>query len=287
MRMGKFFGKIVPIVAMAFAAGVSGCDNIKMNINGSDFDGKPLAEIDLSGSAPTEVALMGPDIVTITEGSKFAITVSGTDAAKDRMRFNLDGDNIAIGRAKGDWKDGDNATVKLVLPSVKELVLAGSGTITSESLDGEAEINVLGSGRVDVAKVAASKLEINIAGSGSLKASGTADELDMSIMGSGNSDLSGLKVGNADVNVMGSGDAQFASDGKVDASIMGSGSITVRGSATCEVSSMGSGTLRCEAGESRSAAEAAPAVTETPEAGEAPDAPESPNAPDAPEAPDA
>ncbi|WJY19576.1 DUF2807 domain-containing protein [Alteriqipengyuania flavescens] len=157
---------------MAFAAGVSGCDNIKMNINGSDFDGKPLAEIDLSGPAPTEVALMGPDIVTITEGSEFAITVSGT--------------------------------------------------ITSESLDDEAEINVLGSGRVDVAKVAASKLEINIAGSGSLKASGTADKLEMSIMGSGNSDLSGLKVGNAGVNVMGSGDAQFASDGKVDASIMGS-----------------------------------------------------------------
>lgn len=281
MRFKKAFGKIVPVFAMAFAAGTSGCDNINVKVGGSDFDGKPLAELDLGGDAPSEVGLFGPDNVVVVDGSAFAVTVDGSDTAKDRMRFDRDGDSITIGRMDGKWSDSDKATVRITLPKTSGLTLAGSGRLSSESLTGTADINVLGSGTLKIDRVAAEELDVAVAGSGSLTASGTADTLDLSIMGSGNSDMSGLEVTTADVSVMGSGNASFASDGTVDASIMGSGSITVKGRATCEVSSMGSGKLRCEARTTEKTTAKPDASSEAPPA--TPDAPTSPDVPDTPD----
>ncbi len=43
---------LAPLAALAGAALVTGCDN--MNIHIGDDDGVPLAELDMSGAAPTE-----------------------------------------------------------------------------------------------------------------------------------------------------------------------------------------------------------------------------------------
>lgn len=245
MRFKHVLKAIGPVVALAIAGGLAaGCDDADVRVNGKE--GVPLADLDLSGEAPSEVVLLGPDIVDIRDGETLSVEVEGSDEAKARMRFVLEDGSLGILRKKSTWKDDEVATVIVTMPAPAKLTLAGSGTMTAASVSDRPEINVLGSGTLDLPSVAAARMSVNIAGSGILKAAGTAEQLDLNVLGSGAAAMRRLKVERADVNVAGSGDAAFSSDGEVKANIMGSGDVTVRGGARCKVKSFGSGSLVCE-----------------------------------------
>jgi hypothetical protein len=238
---------VAPVVALAIAGSLAGCDNADVRLNGKE--GVPLSELDMSGEAPSEVILLGPDTVDIRDGEKLAIQVEGSDEAMERMRFVLNDGSLGILRERSHWNDdAGKATVIVTMPAAAKLTLAGSGQMSAASVSDKPEINVLGSGTLNLPSVAAGKMEVNVAGSGTLTAAGSADSLELNVMGSGTANMAALKVGKADVNVAGSGDATFASDGDVNANIMGSGNVTVKGRARCKVKTMGSGSLVCENG---------------------------------------
>jgi len=244
----KVLRKFAPVAAIAMAAATGGCDRVNLNIGGGD--GVKLAELDMTGDAPTRVALASPDTVIIREGDTLAIDVEGDGDAADRMRFSLSDGTLGLMRTDGNWRGSQTAIVRVTMPMPTELTMAGSGKIEAPGLTGEAQITVAGSGTMEVARIDADRLDVNILGSGSTKGAGRTDRLDLNVAGSGSADLSRLEVGQAEVNVMGSGDASFASDGKVEANIMGSGDVTVYGRASCTVNAVGSGTLNCrDAGE--------------------------------------
>lgn len=270
----KVLKGVAPLAAMAAGAFLAGCNG---NITIGDSEGVPLADLDTSGAPPTKLVVAGPDNVVVSEGSSLDIDVSGDQEAVDALRFTLDDGSLGIMRDNNAGKRIGRATVRVTMPSLTAIVMAGSGGLEAETLSGEAEVTIAGSGSAKVARVDASQLDLTIAGSGVFEASGATDMLDLTIAGSGSGRMAGLRAGRADISVVGSGDAEFASDGKVDASIMGSGSITVHGNADCTVQAMGSGKLNCRGG----------TASEAPAAPEAPPAPESPDAPDAPDAPEA
>ena len=244
MNFGRFFKTVGPVLAMAAAAGLAGCDGMNVKMGGKE--GVPLSELELSGETPTGVALFGPDIVRISEGADFTISVTGDAAAKDRMRFVLEEGSLGITRENEAWSNDGKATVSITMPAPKSLVVAGSGQIISDTLAEDAEVSIAGSGTLETPNVAVNSLEVSIAGSGEYKAAGTAESLELSIAGSGDGDMGGLKVSRADITIAGSGNAVFASDGEVAATIMGSGDVTVRGNARCTINSLGSGKLVCE-----------------------------------------
>ncbi len=251
MKAMRFDKILKGLAALAATAMVTGC-NVSMNVG--DFDGVPLAELDMSGEAPTSVALGGPDTLIVTKGEAFTIEVEGDEEARDLLRFNLDDDTLSVGRANNSGSTNGTATVRVTMPSLKAIALGGSGVVEADELSGQTDIAVGGSGKVRVANVSADTLDLAIGGSGSVEASGTSRTLDLAIGGSGSAKMRGLKVDTADIAIGGSGNAQFSSDGTVDASIAGSGDVTVYGNATCTVSAFGSGTLRCEKGETEEAA---------------------------------
>lgn len=265
----KILKGVAPVVALLLASGCNG----NININGSD--GVPLAELDTAGKTPTEVVAAGPDDVVVTRGDTLTIDVSGDPEAVDALRFTLDDETLGIMR-DNDWKDIDGkATVRVTLPRLEKLVLAGSGRAEADVLDGDAEVTIAGSGTAHTANVDATALEVTIAGSGTYHAAGRAGSLELSIAGSGSAEMEGLKVDRAEVTIAGSGDAAFASDGTVEATIMGSGDVTVTGSARCTINAMGSGSLNCQAG-STAGGDAPPAAPVPPAAPEAPEAPQAP-----------
>lgn len=240
----KLIKGIAPIAAMALGAAVSGCD---MNININGEEGVPLSELDMSGDAPNQLVLAGPDRVILSDGSELAIEVEGDEKAADLVRFTLKDGTLGIMRANGEWGNVGTAIVRVTMPSPESITIAGSGTVDAESMEGDADITIAGSGTLNVAEVRGKKADVTLAGSGSMTAAGSADSLDLTVAGSGKADMAGLKTEKADVTIAGSGEASFASDGEVDASIMGSGIVRVIGRATCNVDSMGSGKLICEA----------------------------------------
>ncbi|MEZ5681048.1 MAG: head GIN domain-containing protein [Erythrobacter sp.] len=242
--LNKILKGLAPLAALAGAVMVSGCDGVNIQIG--DEEGVPLAELDMSGDAPTEIVLAGPDKVIVRDGSELDIDVTGDDEAVDALRFSIDDGTLAITREKNSWKDKGTATVTVTLPEVNEVVLAGSGDIEIEKMTRRAEVTIAGSGRAKVAELSAENFDMTIAGAGDFEAAGAVDRLDMTIAGSGRARMAGLKVERADISVAGSGDAEFSSDGKVEASIVGSGRVTVLGRADCTVSAVGSGKLNCK-----------------------------------------
>lgn len=239
--------KFLAGLAMAAAATLLTACNGDMNISTSS-DGVPLAELDYEGATPTGIALAGPDKVIVTSGESLAIEVEGDAEITEKLRFELDGDSLEIGR-EGNWRQSGIATIRVTMPTPTNVTVAGSGTIEIDRLGtgGEAEIAIAGSGNSKIGRIDADELDVTVAGAGSLEAAGRAKSLELSIAGSGDLDLRRVKVDSADISIAGSGDAVFASDGEVEASIMGSGTVEVIGNAKCSVSAMGSGELKCNA----------------------------------------
>ena len=244
MRLNRFLKTMGPLAALVAMGALAGCDKVHFNVG---EEGVPLAELDLGGTPPDSVALLGPDTVIVSEGADFTITVDGEGPVAERMRFKLDGGTLGILREGDNWsEEGGIATVRVTMPPPNSLSLAGSGTMVVAAVSDTPQANIAGSGTLELPNVAAGTMTVNIAGSGTLNAAGTADRLNLNVMGSGSAAMAGLKVESASVNIAGSGDATFSSDGSVDANIVGSGDVTVRGSARCKVNSVGSGSLVCE-----------------------------------------
>jgi Putative auto-transporter adhesin, head GIN domain len=245
MNFGPVLKAIAPILAVALAAGVSGCDGAKFTLNGEE--GKKLADLDLAGKAPSELVLLGPDEVEVTQGDSLAITVDGDPEAVEAMRFTLSDTSLGIlRRDESGSAENKRAVVHVTMPAPRELIMAGSGRIRADALAPGGKVVVAGSGSIEAASVSGERLEATLPGSGSFRAAGNVDKLELTILGSGSAHLDAVKAGQAKVTLAGSGGATFASDGEVEATIMGSGTVTVKGRARCKVSAMGSGTLVCE-----------------------------------------
>ncbi|MBD2843225.1 DUF2807 domain-containing protein [Erythrobacter sp. KMU-140] len=218
-------------------------------------DGVPLAELDMSGAAPSKLVLAGPDRVFITEASELAISVEGDTKAGEALRFDRDGDRLTIARDRNIFDGSGVAMVLVSMPAPSELGIAGSGQIEAESMASDsAEIEIAGSGDIKVGNIDADRLEVEIAGSGNVTAIGRAINVSIEIAGSGDVDFANLSADDASVEIAGSGDVELASDGTVSAEIAGSGDVTVYGSASCSVQSAGSGSLTCRPAETAAAA---------------------------------
>lgn len=247
MHFDRLFKTLAPVVALAAIGALTACKGGDLRFNGKE--GVPLADLDLTGPAPNEVVLLGPDTVLIEPGETLAVRVEGDPAAAGQLRFALGDGTLGILRDRDGAAPSGTATVHVTMPAPGKLVLAGSGRMRAAAVAPQAEVSIAGSGTLETPAIEARRLEVGLAGSGTYIASGTTDDLELSIAGSGSGNLAGLKAARAEINVAGSGDATFASDGAVDARIMGSGTVTVRGSARCTVKSMGSGKLVCERGD--------------------------------------
>jgi len=240
----KLIKQIAPVAAIALSAALAGCGDVDIDINGES--GVPLAELDMSGAAPTELVLAGPDKVIVSDGEKLDIDVSGDAKAIDLVRFTLKDGTLGVLREKGSWKDTGYAVVHVTMPAPKSITIAGSGSVEAARMAEDVDINIVGSGSLKVAELKASKADVTVAGSGGVSAAGSVDRLDLNIVGSGDADLADVQVESADITIAGAGNAAFSSDGKIDANILGSGTVRVIGRATCEVNSMGSGKVICE-----------------------------------------
>ena len=224
---------------------LAGCGDGVLTIDG--HSGVPLEQLAVTGKTIGEVTLLGPDTVHVVHGEKPSVTVAGDPRAVDALRFVLTDGKLGISRkANADVGTG-TAIVTVTTAAVDHLIMAGSGTISSDRLNGSSlGITIGGSGHIDVKDIAAGKLDVEVMGTGTVVGSGHADRLELSIAGTGTADLAGLKVDQAAIEVAGTGDGTVASDGKVTGSVVGTGTVTVHGKANCNVSVTGTGKVICQ-----------------------------------------
>jgi hypothetical protein len=213
---------------------------------GADAPGSVTRNYDLSGF--TGVTAAGPDRVIITRGDRFSVTATGSEDALGRLQIQVDGDDLTIGRRaiRISLSDQPAVTVRITMPQLSRLAMAGSGNASADAMAGDAaEISVAGASEVDVRNIEARSIELNGAGAGLIKAAGRASRVEVNIAGAGDVEAATLAAETAEVSTAGSGSVTLSVSRAAEVSTLGSGDITITGGARCDSNSMGSGTINC------------------------------------------
>lgn len=115
-----------------------------------------------------------------------------------------------------------------------------SGNFQSNNLN----LDVSGSGRIDIADIETTNLDADISGSGKIEIhNGTANKVNAKISGSGKIYLEDLEANNVETKTTGSGTTKVWATNNLDVRITGSGDVYYRGGASVTTSISGSGKL--------------------------------------------
>jgi len=189
----------------------------------------------------------GPFNVHVKINGTESLKISGNaDVIKDIETEVKDGKLSIKFKKEAEWKHHDSGKIdiEVTAKSLSSLINAGSGNI---KVDGEVsgdnvDVVLSGSGVITSA-VKSGKLHAVISGSGSIHLNGTADDSKIVISGSGDVIAKELKTGSAAVTISGSGNAYFAADKTISSVITGSGSVVYSGNATVKSKTAGSGSV--------------------------------------------
>jgi Putative auto-transporter adhesin, head GIN domain len=196
-----------------------------------------------------EVELAGSDNVRIIAGPAFSVKATGPEKTLERLKIEVEGNRLSIGRKKSftmGWNTDDTALVTVTMPLIKAASLAGSGDMAIDQVQTpEFEADLAGSGNLSIKSAQVEKLGVSIAGSGDVTLAGTTKTIDISIAGSGNVMAKDVSATDASISIAGSGNVDARASGEASISLAGSGDVTISGTSNCKTSKMGSGEVRC------------------------------------------
>ncbi|MBL7877102.1 MAG: DUF2807 domain-containing protein [Cyclobacteriaceae bacterium] len=238
----------------------------------------------------TKIAFRVPGKLYIKQGSVQKVELQGDKEVLSKIETEVNGGRLSIGRENRNWRmwdwDDDKITVYITVKDIEGISVSGSGDAVSEGVlkTGDLDLNVSGSGNLEIeadanglveanvsgsgnvyvkgncraleSKVSGSgnvriagniteRADVNVSGSGKIMASGTAREIRTTISGSGEVRAANLEVEKCDVRISGSGDVEINVKRELEATISGSGSVTYKGNPSQVNShSSGSGKVR-------------------------------------------
>jgi len=239
----------------------------------------------------TKIAFRVPGKLYLKQGPVQKVEIQGDKDIVSKIETEVNGGRLNIGRENDNWKmwdwdNDDKITVYITVKDIEGISVSGSGDLLSDGklkaadldlnvsgsgsmqIDVEAsglmEANVSGSGNLEVkgncrsldSKVSGSgkvifagtiveRADVSVSGSGKIIASGTAREIKTTISGSGEVQAANLEVEKCEVRISGSGDVEINVKSELDATISGSGSVSYKGNPSQVNShSSGSGKVR-------------------------------------------
>ena len=153
--------------------------------------------------------------------------------------LSVTGDDNLLAFFTSEVKDGT-----LYLAYAKDKSFQGKLPVYRVTVADLRDIQIRGSGDLQVASFDGAALSASIAGSGDMRLAGRTDDLTLSIAGSGNIDAAGLKAKRAQVSISGSGDATVNATDALDVRISGSGDLRYLGAPKLTQNVSGSGSVR-------------------------------------------
>lgn len=193
------------------------------------------------------IALGLPGRLELRSGSVDSVTVETDDNLQALVETRVEDGMLRIRPARRNL-DLRTRNLKIVVTArqIERLSLGGSGTIDADVLRGKRlDVDVGGSGKIQIARLDAETVAAKVAGSGDLRADGgTVRDLSVSIGGSGSVDLGKVATDTARVSIAGSGDVTVWAKNDLRANIAGSGDVGYYGDPTVSRSVAGSGEVR-------------------------------------------
>jgi Putative auto-transporter adhesin, head GIN domain len=237
----------------------------------------------------TKISFRVPGKLVLRQGSPQKVELEGDKETLSKIETEVKGDRLSIGneeRWNWGWNNNERIMVYITVRDITAVSVSGSGELITEgrvtttaldlnvsgsgslqidaTVSGDMEANVSGSGRIEVkascqnlssdisgsgkinaAITASNQVDVDISGSGKMEASGSAKEIKTEISGSGKVYASGLEVDKCNVRISGSGDVEINVKSELDANISGSGTVSYKGSPShVNGNSSGSGKVR-------------------------------------------
>jgi len=131
-------------------------------------------------------------------------------------------------------------------PTANHFRISGSGKIVSTGAlnPSNMELDISGSGNIEISELQTGVIDATISGSGDIKInSGSATEEKLRISGSGDIDLANVLAGSANTTTSGSGDIRLHAANQLTVKISGSGSVYYKGTPVINTNISGSGKL--------------------------------------------
>lgn len=218
---------------------------------GNSEEARTTAQREFDVTSFDRVMLAGSQNVVVSVGTAPSVRAEGDAEAMERLTIEVEDGQLRIGsRRSSTWGwtggRGRGVTVHVTVPSLKAALIAGSGDMRIDRVEGPRfDAAIAGSGDLEVAGVQVEQARFSVTGSGNMRATGRAASTAVSIAGSGDIDVAGVDSGEAEVRVMGSGDVKVRATRTASVTVMGSGDVDVTGGARCTTTKRGSGDVRC------------------------------------------
>lgn len=230
------------LLIMALGAGIlfSSCKKVVA-------DGPMVTETrNVSGFNGIDLRMAGD--VYFRQAPEYKVEVRAQDEIQDVLDTYVSNGKLVI-KFENDVKVRihDGVTVTVTGPEFRSLRVSGSGDIYGQGPMSvpEMEMDISGSGDIELAGLTTEKLDANISGSGDIKvAQGSATDEKLRISGSGGISLAGVAAKTATTRTSGSGDIRVQVSDRLDVTISGSGSVIYSGNPVLNVSIGGSGKVR-------------------------------------------
>ena len=178
-------------------------------------------------SGISNVSLSGSGQVLIEQGDSESLTVTTDDNLLQYIKTEVHGNQLDLGFT-------DPLTN---LQPTNDIMF----TLKVKKLEG---LEISGSGKADVKRLAQDRLQVRISGSGDVSGQGAAQDLELRISGSGSYRGQDIKSQRAMVGVSGSGNAVVSASDTLKADVSGSGTIEYLGDPQVSQNISGSGSVR-------------------------------------------
>ena len=202
--------------------------------------------------------------VVISQGDRPEVKVEAQQNILDVLKTAVHGETLRIEYDHVNVVDHEPVKVYLTTPTLSEVSLSGTGSVTSDvswradafraDISGSGDVGlrvtgakdlraeISGSGNLDLQTLGVNDLHMGISGSGGVRLAGEAASVKLDISGSGHVRAYDLTARDVRVHISGSGSAAVNAADRLTGDISGAGSVRYRGRpvVTCRISGAGS-----------------------------------------------
>jgi hypothetical protein len=194
-----------------------------ISIGGDDPDLGPESTREIAWSGGDELVIDVPGEIVFTQGDEASVRLSGPQAVLDRVTLvdgrlgfkmevrsqverSFDSGLVSFNTRDKTYWPAQGLKVSITAPDVRRFRLLSKSELTIQAYDQDS-------------------FTLAVAGAGDVTAAGRTRDIELDISGSGDVDLSDLSTTDARVDISGSGDATLAPTGEAAISISGSGDV--------------------------------------------------------------
>jgi hypothetical protein len=190
------------------------------------------------------IALSFSGNVILIQGKTQKVEIEAEKNALPVILTEIRGDELVIKTENGKWRDLGTVYIYITMPEITALSVSGSGKISCKNtvITSAINLNVSGSGAIQIADLKAQRIESTISGSGSVQLSGESTSfIEATITGSGSLDAVDLAAKSVNVDVTGSGSVRVFATEELTTSVTGSGNVHYKGNPRINARATGSG----------------------------------------------